>query len=124
MDGNRDPLRREPLAPAEKAFFEAQNDLVWLANHGALAGVAALLQERRRQIETLGYRLEHDSSAHADGMLLHMARKYLVDLAVARDKGRTYVESENGLGKGGALVAAEIDRLSRAAAQSQVLPPT
>lgn len=93
-------------------------DLAVLARHGALGGVAEIIRERRRQVEKLGYTLEHDSREHSNGMLLHMARHRLVLVDVARDEWTANpVSDDEGLRKGGALIAAEIDRLSRAGRQ-------
>jgi hypothetical protein len=88
-------------------------DLRWLAGHGASTGVREIIRERRRQIEKLGYAPERDAVEHANGMLLHMARHRLVLVDVARDEiTATPVSDDDGLRKGGALVAAELDRLT------------
>jgi hypothetical protein len=88
-------------------------DLRWLAAHGASSGVYEIIRERRRQVEKLDYTPEHDGRVHANGMLLHMARHRLVLVDVARDElTATPVSDEDGLRKGGALVAAELDRLT------------
>jgi len=70
-------------------------DLAVLARHGALAGVAEIIAERRRQVE-LG-------DGHGNGWLRGSLDAWLA----VNDNG------EHGLREAGALIAAEIDRESR-----------
>lgn len=67
-------------------------DLAWLARHGALAGVAEVIAERRRQAER--------GDGHADGWLRGSLDAWLA----CGDWDR------QGLREAGALIAAEIDR--------------
>lgn len=92
----------------------AMDDLVFLRDSGALAGVAEIIRERRRQVEAKGRTLEHDARAHSDGWLVSSARCRLAVLDMeTRDGTAGYPEAEEALRKAGALLAAEIDRLNR-----------
>jgi len=104
----------EPVPKEHRdAFVQADNDLFWLSEHGALAGAAAVLAERRRQIEKLGWTPEHDD-AHADGALAQTAYRCLEELFEDRDSGRAGAGGDDRrLRSAGALAAAEIDRLGR-----------
>lgn len=90
---------------------QAQADLAWLERHGAVAGVAAILAERRRQIEQLGYGANHDSE-HPEG--------YLATDAVLRLAGAAYmikydtvpVEAIPDIAAAAAVAAAAIDQLA------------
>lgn len=107
-------------------IVEAIGSIGYLAQHGALAGVAAVIRERRRQIEDKGHTVEHDDG-HADGWLSDgAARSRLSGLRSSRAEldGRVevLVSGVNGPGfdeemlrEAGALCAAEIDRLNRTA---------
>jgi hypothetical protein len=84
-------------------------DLIWLQSHGALGGVAAVIRERRRQIEQLGYDTAHDD------------RHDLAELAFwSADRARRAASdiiptAQRKLAQAAALAAAEIDRLARQA---------
>jgi hypothetical protein len=92
----------------------AYDDLVWLHEHGALAGVAEVIRERRRQIEAIGWTLELDD-ALVHGSLATMAATRVNKLRASRRDGTADVGSdEEYLREAGALLAAEIDRLNRA----------
>jgi hypothetical protein len=95
-------------------FEAARDDLYWLHSRGALAGVAEIIRERRRQIER-GWTPEHDDEAHGDGFLVLMAASAsrLVDRH-RREGVADPATDEELLRKTGALAAAEIDRLARA----------
>ena len=94
---------------------EAIGSIGYLAQHGALAGVAAVIRERRRQVEAKGYTPEHDDQ-HTDGWLPDgAARQRLSGLRYNRVQGPSIPEfHEEMLREAGALCAAEIDRLNRA----------
>jgi hypothetical protein len=93
---------------------EVVDDLNYLEEHGALAGVAEVIRERRWQIEQLGYDADHDSGCHADGGLVHHAAVQLGFAQVERVSGTADPASdESRMRKAGALAAAEIDRLGR-----------
>jgi hypothetical protein len=81
------------------------DDIAWLERHGALAGVTAVIAERRRQIQELGYTIWHDRDEHADGSL---GRRAADKAGGARTCDRPPARS---LAQAGALAAAEIDRL-------------
>jgi hypothetical protein len=106
---------------------EAIGSIGYLAQHGALAGVAAVIRERRRQVEAKGHTLEHDDG-HTGGWLSDgAARERLSGLrygralqeqaaAVPPRAGPPGPEFEQEmLREAGALCAAKIDRLTRAA---------
>lgn len=101
------------LPPAVETFFEpeafpgAQEDLAWLSSHGALAGAAEILRERRRQLEALGHIAEHDDALACD-QLVQMAEGRLSALLFG-------ARHDHLLHEAGALIAAEVDRLGRAA---------
>lgn len=102
----------EVVIPPE--LERAVRDLGWLFDNEALAGVAAVLAERRRQIERLGWTPEHDDE-HADGGLANIAYRCLGEVFENRESGRGDPSDEKRLLRNsGALAAAEIDRLSRA----------
>jgi hypothetical protein len=91
------------------------DDLAYLHQQGALAGVAEVIRERRRQIEH-GYTPEYDSHIAAEGSLVHLARHWAGEVIGTRRAGVADVGSdEEGLRQAGALAAAEIDRLNRLA---------
>jgi hypothetical protein len=84
--------------------------VAWLAEHGALAGIAEILCERRRQVDL-------EMTAPADGRLLAMAQDHLARAFYARSSGASSADRDTSrLRRAGALAAAEIDRLSRLAA--------
>lgn len=93
---------------------QAEDDLTWLMHNGAAAGVAAVLRERRRQIEQ-GYTPEHDREHHSDGWLLGASHNRLQ--AILDDIG-TEASSPawelDSMAAAAALIAAEIDRLDAA----------
>ena len=90
---------------------QAQADLAWLERHDAVAGVAALVAERRRQIETNGFSASHDQD-HQPGWL---AQQAMVKAAVAaymlESDPPGDPESCHELAEAGAMLAAEIDRV-------------
>jgi len=103
--------------PREDIVFEpkptAYDDLAWLHEHGALAGVAEVIRERRRQIEAIGWTPELDD-AQAYGSLATKAATRVNKLRAARRDGTADIGSdEEHLREAGALLAAEIDRLNR-----------
>lgn len=94
-----------------REWDEARDDLYWLFSRSALAGVAEIIRERRRQIE-LGHTPERDRAEHMDGKLLYMATGTAAWTgAQAEDGVLGPPEVERGLAATGALAAAEIDRL-------------
>lgn len=93
---------------------EVVDDLNYLEEHGALAGVAEVIRERRRQIEQLGYTVAHDGTEHDDGNLVYRAAARLGFAQLDRAAGTADPASdERWLREAGALAAAEIDRLGR-----------
>jgi hypothetical protein len=93
----------------------AARDLAWLTDHSALAGVAEIIAERRRQIEA-GHTVAGDAEKRAYGGLVADAAFNLMTL----DRKRSTAEDSNlpaaaaadelELRRAGALIAAEIDR--------------
>jgi hypothetical protein len=84
------------------------DDLAWLDDHGALNGVAAVIAERRRQLEMSGHGLAEDD--RYDGQELLGVARYCITLPANR------VE----VAQAGALCAAELDRLARIQAAPSV----
>ena len=109
MSAHGQELRPEDSA----AYREAVADLRWLAANEALAGVAEIVRERRRQVEVLGYGAEHDDS-HDRGELV-MAADSTLHASFADVAGGVagYPECEESYRQAGALLAAEMDRLLR-----------
>jgi hypothetical protein len=94
-------------------LWHAHEDIEWLAERGALAGVAEVIRERRRQVEVLSHPVEHDDARTA-GELVFRAVVKLFRVRRTRGEGTADVGSdEDALRKAGALAAAEIDRLNR-----------
>jgi hypothetical protein len=94
-------------------FTQMHADLHWLETHHALAGIAEVVRERRRQIEQKGYTVAHDQRVHADGALAQMAAGALSALADQRLEGLADPATDQGaLAESAALAAAEIDRLT------------
>lgn len=87
---------------AVTTLSKAEADLGWLEQFGALEGVAAIIAERRRQIEVKGYDDEHDQQ-HDPRQLAAMA---VLRLPVYQNQ----VITHGNLAQAGALVAAAIDR--------------
>jgi hypothetical protein len=80
------------------------SNLQFLHSHSASQGVAEILAERRRQIET-GRTPVHDTEEHElDGYLARRAAECITSRNLC-DKG-----ADHSLAKAGALTAAEIDR--------------
>jgi hypothetical protein len=98
---------------------QAQADLAWLERNGAIAGVAAVVAERRRQIEKHGYDLTLDGE-HERGWL---AREAILRLAGAGfmlkyDPQAGHADAIPELAAPGALAAAEIDQLTQQGEQT------
>jgi hypothetical protein len=95
-------------------LIDAHMNLAWLAEQGALAGVAEVIRERRRQIEQLGHTPWEDGNSAVFLNLASMASLKLARVNVTRQQGTADIGSdEEGLRQAGALAAAEIDRLNR-----------
>ena len=94
--------------------MQAEDDLAWLLTEDdAWQGVAAILHERRRQIEEKGWIPAHDREHHADGLIAGYARAELSGLQASRNDGSSDPASDQThLARAGALTAAEIDRLA------------
>jgi len=92
-------------------------------------GIELIAEERQRQIEKLNWTAEHDAE-HTKGELSTAAECYLLELRARQDRGQVvkrpppawpfeveaWKPSEDrvkNLVKAGALIAAEIDRLSK-----------
>ena len=110
MSAHGQELRPEDSA----AYREAVTDLRWLTANEAMAGVAEIVRERRRQVEAKGYDAGHDDSEHTDGWLMHEA------VRLVQNAGRRVAEGvggaediEEACREAGALLAAEADRLFR-----------
>jgi hypothetical protein len=89
----------------------AADDLAWLYQQGALAGVSEIIRERRRQIEGRKYTLAHDQRQD-NGWLMHEAGLRIIEVEGEMLSGAAgYPEIEDALRTSGALAAAEIDRL-------------
>lgn len=99
-------------AADDREYRRAITDLTYLANEGALAGVAEVIRERRRQIEEEGYTPQHDSEHHPDGFLISEADSRTAAAIVQTAEG-IIGPHETGvlMAQAGALAAAEIDRL-------------
>ena len=95
-----------------------------------MTGVQLIVAERERQIDVEGWDAEHDDG-HSDGELQKAARCYLsrraggyfIDHAPSSwpfgfDWWKPSDDPIRNLTKAGALIAAEIDRLQRKAAQN------
>lgn len=97
---------------------EAADDLAWLADHGALGGVAEILRERRRQVEALRHTPEADDRNGEDGWMATRARFELGRMLHSRVNGTADpATDEESLRKAGALCAAEMTRLQRMVSQ-------
>lgn len=109
-----DPRQHVVLPVDQAALAAAVADLTWLAEEGALAGVAAIINERRRAIEVHRYELLHDDGHHT-GALVSMAMFHATRLGDLRkigiaDPARS---DEDHVRTAAALMAAELDRLGR-----------
>ena len=89
----------------ELTHEKALRDLSWLRENGALNGVAAVITERRRQIESLGYDVRHDNG-HGSRELARMASMRALDASATRCDDR-----KADLAASGALAAAGIDKM-------------
>jgi hypothetical protein len=92
-------------------WSQAVRDLHWLEEHGAVAGVAAVVAERRRQIEKHGYTTEHDRE-HATGALATDATIRLAGAAYMCRFDPAAHEAIPELASAAALAAAEIDQVT------------
>lgn len=89
------------------------DDIAYLHQAGALAGVTEVIRERRRQVEH-GYTPQYDNDTAAYGGLVHLVRHWAGEVINSRREGIADIGSdEDGLRQAGALAAAEIDRLNR-----------
>lgn len=94
------------------AFRQAVRDLVYLCGQEALAGVAEVIHERRRQIEDCGYSTEHDRTAHRGGWLMTQTSLRAAETIAGVTTGVDGVwETAVSLAVTAALAAAEIDRV-------------
>jgi hypothetical protein len=94
---------------------QAEDDLAWLLSEdGAWQGVAAIMHERRRQIEQ-GYTPEHDREHHSDGWLLGASHNRLQAILdnIGTEASSPAWEMDS-MAAAAALTAAEIDRLDAA----------
>lgn len=101
----------------QASLARARLDLLYLQDHGALAGVAEIIRERRRQIEELGYTPEHDDRL---GPRSHPSLVGMAGDKISMGYGLDAVVNQITPGdqaaycaKAGALLAAEADRLHR-----------
>lgn len=94
-------------------------ELDWLRDHGALAGVMAIMHARRYQVEQ-GYTPAHDREHRTDGWLLGAAHNRLQSIL---DDIGTEASSPawelDGMAAAAALAAAEIDRLDAEARKAR-----
>jgi hypothetical protein len=90
---------------------EVEEDLVFLFENQCLDGIAAIIAERRRQIEK-GYDSLHDDR-HGVRELARMSSLRALDGSRVRDYGTTGNTTED-LRAAGALAAAALDKLARA----------
>ena len=98
---------------SESDLEVARDDLGWLDEHGALAGVAEIIRERRRQIELYDWTVEHDDQ-HAQGWLIMGALARVTQLySEILDGTAGYPEAEAAMREAGAMFAAETDRINR-----------
>ena len=117
-------------------------DLAVLATHQALGGIAAIAAERQRQVIALGWTHDHDDE-HTDSALAAAAAAYAIPASTSTDDmslvtmrqqlwpwevtsrspvsatGPNFEMRLRELEKAGALIAAEHDRLTRAAGFAQ-----
>lgn len=87
------------------------HDMLWLARSGAWRGITAVIAERRRQVE-LGFTPEHDQGKSEPG---HLAGRGAVMGATGAYMAENDPDPEAAqvlCAEGGALLAAEIDRLA------------
>jgi hypothetical protein len=109
------PVRKGALAEDRMSrspdVAVACDDLARLADFGAMAGVAEIIRERLRQVDPCGYDAAHDT-LHGDGWLMHEAVRRVENAGQRVTEGIDGAEGiEEGCRQGGALLAAEMDRL-------------
>jgi hypothetical protein len=100
----------KPVRKDAAATEQAVQDVLWLCQHGAWRGVAAVLAERRRQID-LGHTTESDRGDLKPGWL---SRQSSVQAAVGAFMAEEDPDPDSAAGlvaEAGALAMAEIDRL-------------
>jgi hypothetical protein len=91
---------------------QAQADIAWLEQHGAVAGVAAVVAERRFQIEQRGYDVQHDRDEHDEGWLGWQAGVKSVLGSYMTQNDPVKADALPLFAEAGAMAAAEIDRLT------------
>jgi hypothetical protein len=102
-----------PSPDEVRELKEVWDNLVFLDLAGALAGVAEVIRERRRQVEQIGWTPALDDGM-VTGTLAVMARRRLDRVILGHRQGTADLGSdEDGLRRAAALAAAEIDRLNR-----------
>jgi hypothetical protein len=96
---------------AASELARARDDLAWLSAHGALAGVAAIIRERRQQIEQHGHDAQHDDEIFEGDADLELGGYAYGQL---RDIGYGVADNpQRDLTRAGSLCAAELDRIGR-----------
>lgn len=91
---------------------QAQADIAWLERQGAAEGVAAIIAERRRQIEAMAWSRSHDDIAHTDGWLGWQAGvKAILGSYMVQHDPFGNKDSTDEFAESGAMAAAEIDRI-------------
>ncbi len=115
------------LVMSRMADIHQHADAALAASHMPVGdGVAAIAAERRRQVEAEGWTPEHDDQ-HTRGELARAAACYALAYDLGSERELLWPWAEDwwkpadrirDLEKAGALIAAEIDRLKRAAARA------
>jgi hypothetical protein len=100
-----DPRRKDAMA-----IEQAVQDVIWLGQHDAWRGTAAVLHERRRQIEKHGHTTEGDRS-RPPGWLGRQASVQAAVGSYMAEEDPDPEAAESLCAEAGALAMAEIDRL-------------
>ena len=98
------------MTSAARELADAMDNLIWLSKNLAATGVAAVIAERRHQIE-LGYTPVHDQQHHPDGWLATEATLEASAGAYMTRHDTVKTDNADQLARSAALLAAEIDRL-------------
>lgn len=97
----------------------ALDDLVRLAQHDALEGVAALAGERLRQVAAKGHTASRDAELHVHGWLpMEGVRRVVAAYCKILDGSGDWLTALDAMREAGALFAAETDRLTAAISAS------
>lgn len=93
------------------SWADVYKNLDYLCEHNAIDGVAAIIAERREQIEHHGYDAAHDRAMHQPGDLSGQGALRAAGSAQSLLHSRNEpLDPRTELPAAGALIAAEIDR--------------